>query len=352
MCITTSRRLISNRRPLDPATLNQVGLKTEYRVVNLQNGEQKSIPSQKTSKASSTKQKHDHIIVQHNYHDHANDNRADYQEEMPARGGVTTPFPLKLHEMLDAIAVDGYEHIISWQPHGRCFVIHKPKEFVDLLPRYFKLSKLASFQRQLNLYGFQRLTRGRDRGGYYHELFLRNKVFLAHSIQRIKVKGTGVRARSNPEQEPDFWSMQWVAGTTQQQQATVISMPQTTVSAAEPAMPLPCAPQLAPLSVLPIASVPSSSSNTIQEPHEDDVICAFGNKTFHYLDPFTSDSIPPAPVSSSFWEAPAISTEPEGDELFEEEAEAFFQDFEFPSDIGTQIDSDAVLGDLLDQMIA
>jgi hypothetical protein len=39
------------------------------------------------------------IIVQHHYHDHANDNRAKYQEEEhPARGGVTTPFPLKFHE--------------------------------------------------------------------------------------------------------------------------------------------------------------------------------------------------------------------------------------------------------------
>ena len=47
------------------------------------------------------------------------------------RGGVTTPFPLKLHQVLDQIEIDGTAHVISWQPHGRCFVIHKPKEFVE-----------------------------------------------------------------------------------------------------------------------------------------------------------------------------------------------------------------------------
>ena len=29
-------------------------------------------------------------------------------------------------------------------------------------------------------------------------------------ISRTRVKGTGVRPKSNPDQEPDFWSMPWV----------------------------------------------------------------------------------------------------------------------------------------------
>jgi len=148
-----------------------------------------------------------HHIVMHNYHDH-NDEIDDGAPEPVARGGVTTPFPIKLHDMLDQIERDGYGDVISWQPHGRCFVVHKPREFVDhVMPTYFKQSKFPSFQRQLNLYGFQRLTKGEDKGGYYHELFLRNKVFLAHRINRMRVKGTGVRARSNPDMEPNFYSM-------------------------------------------------------------------------------------------------------------------------------------------------
>ena len=148
-----------------------------------------------------------HQVVFHDYHDHSND-IDDGSPDPIARGGVTTPFPIKLHQMLDDIERDGYGDVVAWQPHGRCFVVHKPKAFVNhIMPTYFKQSKFASFQRQLNLYGFQRLTKGADKGGYYNELFLRGKVFLAHRIQRMRVKGTGVRARSSPETEPDFRKM-------------------------------------------------------------------------------------------------------------------------------------------------
>jgi hypothetical protein len=100
--------------------------------------------------------------------------------------------------------------LYSWQIHGRCFIVHKPDKFKEILPRYFKLSKIQSFQRQLNLYGFQRLTVGADKGAYYHELFLRGRLDLVQKIPRAKVKGTKVRARSNPEEEPDFYTMRWV----------------------------------------------------------------------------------------------------------------------------------------------
>jgi len=151
------------------------------------------------------------IVVQHDYHDYSQEEEIKHPLMQPkSRGGVSVPFPQKLHIMLDKAMAEGYGDIVSWQPHGRCFVVYKSKEFQDIvLPKYFKLSKLSSFQRQLNLYGFQRLTFGRDRGGYYHERFLRHKKFLAHGIRRVQVKGTGVRARSNPDQEPNFWTMTW-----------------------------------------------------------------------------------------------------------------------------------------------
>lgn len=65
----------------------------------------------------------------------------------------------------------------------------------------------TSFQRQLNLYGFQRLTRGPDTNGYYHECFLRGKAFLITKMVRTRIKGTKVKAASSPEQEPDFYAM-------------------------------------------------------------------------------------------------------------------------------------------------
>ena len=162
-----------------------------------------------TSTGPSNKEKRE---VQHHYHDHAEDTGAEYIDTpVVSKGGVTVPFPLKLHNMLAHI--DLYESelssIVSWQPHGRCFLVHNIKAFTaDVLHRFFQQKKYASFQRQLNLYGFNRITSGPDRGSYYHELFLRGKTVLCRGINRMKVKGTGSRMASNPEQEPNFYKMQ------------------------------------------------------------------------------------------------------------------------------------------------
>ena len=108
--------------------------------------------------------------------------------------------------MIEEIEAQGLSNVVSWQPHGRCFKVHDVPTFKILLQNYFKLSKLASFQRQLNLYGFQRLTVGLDKGSYYHERFLRSRPDLVGKIERVKVKGTGVRAKSNPDDEPNLYS--------------------------------------------------------------------------------------------------------------------------------------------------
>jgi hypothetical protein len=44
-------------------------------------------------------------------------------------------FPVKLHYILSQAEVDGMDDIVSWQPHGQCFVVHKQNEFVEkILP--------------------------------------------------------------------------------------------------------------------------------------------------------------------------------------------------------------------------
>lgn len=167
----------------------------------------------KPQKPGKTAKMNDRHFVVHNYHDHAKDqpNEVDVKEQNQSsrrRGGVSLSFPLKLHAMLDQIEADGLGHVISWQPHGRAFLVHKPQEFAShVMPTYFRQTKLTSFQRQLNLYGFCRLTRGNDNRGYYHELFLRGKPFLCKQMVRTKVKGTKFKAASSPEAEPDFYRM-------------------------------------------------------------------------------------------------------------------------------------------------
>ena len=109
--------------------------------------------------------------------------------------------------MLDDAERKGFDDIVSWQPHGRCFVVHKVKEFVEqILPHYFRQSKFPSFQRQLNLYEFSRITQGKDRNAYYHDRFLRGMPDLSERMNRCKVKGTRVRHAPQPELEPDFYS--------------------------------------------------------------------------------------------------------------------------------------------------
>lgn len=98
------------------------------------------------------------------------------------------------------------------QPHGRAFAVRKPKEFVEsVMPIHFRQTKLTSFQRQLNLYGFSRITKGKDAGSYYHELFLKGKPFLCKGMVRTKIKGTGHKPANSPETEPDFYSMDSVS---------------------------------------------------------------------------------------------------------------------------------------------
>jgi hypothetical protein len=56
-------------------------------------------------------------------------------------------FPFKLYRMLEEAETDGRQAIVSFNEKGRCFIIHKPKEFVDeIMPKYFTTSRMSSFQ--------------------------------------------------------------------------------------------------------------------------------------------------------------------------------------------------------------
>ena len=138
-------------------------------------------------------------FVKHSYHDMSN---IPVREDIDASNMPST-FPYKLYAILE----DGNDSV-GWQPHGRSFLIHDPKTFVEhVLPKYFSSIKLTSFQRQLNLYGFERLTSGLDAGAYYNKYFLRGRLDLVALLKRTKVKGVGYKAAGNPDDEPDFYKM-------------------------------------------------------------------------------------------------------------------------------------------------
>jgi hypothetical protein len=57
--------------------------------------------------------------------------------------------------MLEDAESSGDDDIVSLLPDGKAFLIHKIDEFVsEIMPKYFNATRVASFQRQLNLYVF------------------------------------------------------------------------------------------------------------------------------------------------------------------------------------------------------
>ena len=52
------------------------------------------------------------------------------------RGGVAVAFPERLHEMLLVVEEEGLGAIVSWMPHGRCFLVREKAVFVEsIMPR-------------------------------------------------------------------------------------------------------------------------------------------------------------------------------------------------------------------------
>jgi hypothetical protein len=120
---------------------------------------------------------------------------ADEEEDADNQDPNSDTFPFKLYRMLSEAEKDGKEDIVSFLHHGRAFAIHKPRDFVaEIMPKYFTTSRMSSFQRQLNLYGFRRITEGQDKGGYFHENFVKGRKSLCKKIRRKK---TSVKAPPN-----------------------------------------------------------------------------------------------------------------------------------------------------------
>ena len=96
-------------------------------------------------------------------------------------------FPLVVACHLTKAESDRYSHICHWKLHGRSFCVLDRDLFVThIMPLYFRQSQFASFQRQLNLYGLERLSRKYLDcfGVYCHPHFVWTHPELCRHVQR------------------------------------------------------------------------------------------------------------------------------------------------------------------------
>lgn len=99
-------------------------------------------------------------------------------------------FPWKLHRLLEEAELSGDSTIVSWLPGNKAFKVHNRQEFANrIMPAYFSSAKYKTFQRSLNLWGFESVSKGRDKGACFHKFFVRGHPNLCENMRRVKIKG-------------------------------------------------------------------------------------------------------------------------------------------------------------------
>ena len=119
----------------------------------------------------------------------------DYREPPTrARGGVKHPFPTRLYALLEKSRTDNeIAKMISWHPSGQSFKVHNAKKFSSTVQKkYFKHTVYSSFRRQLNLWGFKRISefpraKNSQHGYYSNPIFARGQYSLCCQMRRAIV---------------------------------------------------------------------------------------------------------------------------------------------------------------------
>ncbi|KAK2459440.1 hypothetical protein APHAL10511_008551 [Amanita phalloides] len=125
----------------------------------------------------------------------------DVQPASPADDPMpsTSDFVKKLYKMLED---QSFHHVVSWGPHGDCFVVKDMNEFTkSILPRMFKHSNFASFVRQLNKYDFHKVKNTDDNQFGEHSWTFRHPDFHANrkeALENIKRKVPATRKANTP----------------------------------------------------------------------------------------------------------------------------------------------------------
>ncbi|CAJ1959862.1 unnamed protein product [Cylindrotheca closterium] len=117
-------------------------------------------------------------------------------------------FPWKLHRLLEEAELSGDSTIVSWLPGNKAFKVHNRQEFANrIMPAYFSSAKYKTFQRSLNLWGFESVSKGRDKGACFHKFFVRGHPSLCENMRRIKIKGQQATKTTSPTTLPNITGM-------------------------------------------------------------------------------------------------------------------------------------------------
>ncbi|XP_015428911.1 PREDICTED: heat shock factor protein-like isoform X1 [Dufourea novaeangliae] len=109
---------------------------------------------------------------------------------IPELGTSVPAFLAKLWKLVEDPETDD---LICWSPSGRSFFIRNQAQFArELLPHYYKHNNMASFVRQLNMYGFHKkvsvelggLKCDRDEMEFAHQFFCKGHPYLVEHIKR------------------------------------------------------------------------------------------------------------------------------------------------------------------------
>jgi hypothetical protein len=100
------------------------------------------------------------------------------------RGRSEVQFPGKLHAMMAFVERENLESIVSWVMDGTAILVNDPENLVKILPLFFSQTKYRSFQRQLNMWRFERILDGPYKGAFSHPYFLQGQEALCSRMSR------------------------------------------------------------------------------------------------------------------------------------------------------------------------
>ncbi|XP_057684508.1 heat shock factor protein 1 isoform X2 [Corythoichthys intestinalis] len=126
-------------------------------------------------------------------------------ENSPLASGNVPAFLTKLWTLVEDPSTDA---LICWSPSGSSFHVYDQGRFSkEVLPKFFKHNNMASFIRQLNMYGFRKVVH-MEQGGllkpekddteFQHLYFVRGQERL---LENIKRKVTNVSAARQDESQ-------------------------------------------------------------------------------------------------------------------------------------------------------